>query len=121
MYYYVDKHKKEKYCWALTCGICFSLLNWNRIDPEFINLLNKIKIWDIDPDVQQKLKARFVYKTLGSYRQNFLHMLTINYPTVVYSKKMLDTLPGELSRVNAIDNIQADCKNPSAVYCISSK
>ena len=32
-------------------------------DAEFINLLNKIRIGDIDADVQQKLKARFVNKT----------------------------------------------------------
>ena len=34
------------------------------------------------------------------------------YPTVVHNKEILDTLPGELHRVNAIDNIPADCKYP---------
>ena len=34
------------------------------------------------------------------------------YPTVVHNKEILDTLAGELHRVNAIDNIPADCKYP---------
>ena len=41
-----------------------------------------------------------------------------NYPTVVHNKKILDTFPGELCRVNAIDNIPADCKYH--LQCIAS-
>ena len=33
-------------------------------------------------------------------------------PILVHSKKILDKLPGELHRVNAIDNIPAGCKYP---------
>ena len=81
-------------------------------DAEFINLLNKIRIGDIDADVQQKLKARFMIETGDNYPQNAVHMFAENYPTVVHNKKILDTLPGELYRVNAIDNISEDCKYP---------
>ena len=83
-----------------------------KCDPEFINLINKIKIGDIDEDVQQKLKARFVNETADNYLQNAVHMFAENYPTVVHDKKILETLPGELHRVNSIDNIPADYKYP---------
>ena len=38
-------------------------------------------------------------------------MFSENYPTAILNKKTLDTLPGELHRVNAIDKIPADCKH----------
>ena len=81
-------------------------------DAEFINLLNKIRIGDIDADVQQKLKGRFVNETADKYPENAVHFFVENYPTVVHNKKILATLPDELHRVNAIDNIPADCMYP---------
>ena len=45
-------------------------------DAEFINLLNKIRIGDTHPDVQQKLKPRFVNETADNYPQNAVHMFT---------------------------------------------
>ena len=83
-----------------------------KSDAEFINLLNKIRIGDIDADVQQKLKVKFINETADNYPQNAVHMFTENYPAVVHNKKILDTLPGEMQRVNAIDNIPADCEYP---------
>ena len=69
-----------------------------KCDAEFINLLNKIRIGDIDEDVQQKLKARFVNETADNYLQNAVHMFAENYPTVIHDKKILETLSGELHR-----------------------
>ena len=45
-------------------------------------------------------------------------MFAENYPTVAHNEKILDTLPGELHRVNAIDSIPDDCKYP--LPCIVS-
>ena len=81
-------------------------------DAEFINLLNKIRIGEIDADVKQKLKARFTNETADNYPHNVVHVFAENYPTVAHNKKIPDTLPGELHRVNAIDNIPADSKDP---------
>ena len=39
-------------------------------------------------------------------------MFAGNYSTVVHNKKILDILPSELHRVNAIDNIPAGCQYP---------
>ena len=83
-----------------------------KSDAEFINLLNKIRIGDTDADVQQKLKVKFINETADNYPQIAVHMFTENYPAVVHNKKILDTLPGEMHRVNAIDSIPADCKYP---------
>ena len=45
-------------------------------DAKFTNLSNKIRIGDIDADVQQKLKARFVNETADNYRQNLPNCCT---------------------------------------------
>ena len=42
-------------------------------------------------------------ETADNYPQNAVHMFAENCPTVVHNKKILDTLSGELQRVN-------DCK-----------
>ena len=72
----------------------------------------KIRIADIDADVQQKSKTRFVNETADNYPQNAVHMFAESYPSVVNNQKIVDTLPGELHSVNATDNIPADCKYP---------
>ena len=71
----------------------------------FFNLLNETRIGDIDANVRQKLKVRSVNETAGNCPQNAVNMFAENYPTVVHNKKILDTWPGELQSVNAIDNI----------------
>ena len=45
-------------------------------DAKFTNLSNKIRIGDIDADVQQKLKARFVNEAADNYRQNLPNCCT---------------------------------------------
>ena len=39
-------------------------------------------------------------------------MFAENYPAVVHNKNIIDTLAGELNRVNAIVNVPTDCKYP---------
>ena len=51
-------------------------------------------------------------ETADKYPQSAVHFFVENYPTVVHNKKILATLPDELHRVNAIDNIPADCMHP---------
>ena len=43
---------------------------------KFTNLSNKTRIGDIDADVQQKLKARFVNETADNYPQNLPNCCT---------------------------------------------
>ena len=45
-------------------------------DAKFTNLSNKIRIGDIDADVQQKLKASFVNETAENYPQNLPNCCT---------------------------------------------
>ena len=68
--------------------------------------------------MQQKLKSSFVNETADNSPQIAVHMFAENGPTVVSNKKILDTLPGELHRVNAINNIPAGCQYP--LQCIVS-
>ena len=123
IYACVDEHDKIERFLSLNLWHMFQFAELTEVmrqkcDAEYINLLNKIRIGDIDADVQQKLKARFVNETADNYPQNVVDMFEENYPAVVHNKKILDTLPGELCRVNATDNIPADCKYP--LQCIAS-
>ena len=42
-------------------------------------------------------------------------MFAENYPTVKHNRKMLDKLLGKMYKVNAIDQIPADCKYPETL------
>ena len=115
IYACVDEHDKIERLLSLNICHMFQLADLKEImrqkcDAEFINLLNKIRVGDIVADMQQKIKARFVNETADNYPQNDVHMFAENYPILVHNKKILDKLPGELHRVNAIDNIPAGCK-----------
>ena len=115
IYARVDGHDKIERLLSLNICHMFQLVDLKEImrqkcDAEFINLLNKIRVGDIVADMQQKIKARFVNETADNYPQNDVHMFAENYPILVHNKKILDKLPGELHRVNAIDNIPAGCK-----------
>ena len=125
IYVCVGEHDKIGRPLRLNLWHMFQLAELTKVmrqkgNAEFINLLNKIRIGDIDADVQQKLKARFVNETAHNYPQNAVHMFAESYATVVHNKKVLDTMPGELHRVNAIDNIPVDCKYPLQ-YIVSAK
>ena len=52
----------------------------------------------------------FVNKNAYNYPQNVVHMFAKNCPTVLHNTTILDTLSGELHRINAVDNIPVDCK-----------
>ena len=117
IYACVDEHDKIDRLLSLNLWHMFQFAEFTEVmrqkgDAKFINLLNKIRIGDIDGDRQQKLKAGFVNETADNYPRNAVHMFAENYANVVHNKKILDTLPGELSRINAVDNIPADCKYP---------
>ena len=113
IYAYVEKHDKIERLLSLNLRHMFQFPELTEVmrekgDAEVI----KIRIGGIDADVQQKSKTKFVNETADKYSQNAVHMFAESHPSVVNNKKIVDTLPGELHKVNAIDNIPADCKYP---------
>ena len=97
IYACVDEHDKIDRLLSLNLWHMFQFAEFTEVmrqkgDAKFINLLNKIRIGDIDGDRQQKLKAGFVNETADNYPRNAVHMFAENYPTL-YNKRILDTLP----------------------------
>ena len=61
-----------------------------RSDTKFIDLLNKIRVGNVDEDVQKQIRERFLEEFDISYPENSLYMLAKNCPTVKQNCKLLD-------------------------------
>ena len=66
-----------------------------RGDAKFIDLLNKIRVGNIDEDVQKQIRKRFLEESDINYPENALDMYAENYPTVKHNLKILDKFPGK--------------------------
>ena len=61
-----------------------------RSDTKFIDLLNKIRVGNVDEDVQKQIRKRFLEEFDINYPENSLYMLAENCPTVKQNRKFLD-------------------------------
>ena len=53
-----------------------------RGDTKFIDLFNKIQVWNVDEDVKTQIRERFIDVSDINYPEKALHMFAENYPTV---------------------------------------
>ena len=81
-------------------------------DKLFINLLHKVRVGNIDDDVGNLLKARFIYESDENYPKYALHMYLENKPAMKRIAVVLNDLPGELYTIEANDEIPDNCKYP---------
>ena len=88
-------------------------------DIKFIDLLNKIRVENVDEDVQKHIRESFIEESDINYPGNALHIFAENYPTVKHNRKILDKLPGKTYIINAIDQIPADCKYPKTLISLA--
>ena len=77
-----------------------------RGDAKFIELLNKIRVGNID--VQKQISERFIEESYINYPENALHMYAESYPTVKHNRKILDTLSCKTYTISVIHQITAD-------------
>ena len=82
---------------------------------EFVQLLNQIRIGNINQVVENKLKSRFIDPTNEIYPSNSVHMFAENQPSDVHNQNILDKLPGDLYEIEATDVIPASCNYPPHV------
>ena len=62
-------------------------------DKLFIDLLNKVRIGNIDDDVDNLLKARFIHESHENYPKDALHMYAEKDPTMKRNEAVLNHLP----------------------------
>ena len=85
-------------------------------DKSFIDMLNKVRLDNIDDDVEQLLKARFVCDSDGNYYpKDALHMYAEKEPAIGRNEAVLNNLPGELYTIEADDKIPDNGKYPLAM------
>ena len=84
-------------------------------DNLFIDLLNKVRIGNIDDDVENLHKTRFIHESDENYPKDALHMYAGNEPAMKRNEAVLNDLPGELYITEANGKIPDNCKHPPAL------
>ena len=64
-----------------------------RGDTKVTDLLNKIRVRNVDGDVQKQIRERFIALLDINYPEKGLHKFAQYYPTVKHNRKMLNKLP----------------------------
>ena len=86
-----------------------------QIDKLFIDLLNKVRVDNIDDDVENLLKGRFVRESDENYPKDTVHMYAENEPVVKRHEVALNECLGKLYIIEANYKIPDNCKYPLAL------
>ena len=76
-------------------------------------MLNKFRVGNIDDDDEKLLKARFIHESDENYPKDALHMYSENELTMKWNNAVLNDLPGDLYKIEAVDKIPDNFKYPS--------
>ena len=76
-------------------------------------MLNKFRVGNIDDDDEKLLKARFIHESDENYPKDALHMYSENEPAMKKNNAVLNDLPGDLYKIEAVDKIPDNFKYPS--------
>ena len=81
-------------------------------DSVFINLLNSIPIGEVEEEVENLLRSRFIHESYEKYPNSVLHTHAENEPTMLKNQTVLNDLPGEVYSIEAADKIPDGCSYP---------
>lgn len=77
----------------------------------FIDLLNSVRVGNINAEVEKLLKARFIRASNDNYSNDTLHMYAQNEPAMKRNET-LNGLPGELYNIEVNYKVLGNCKYP---------
>ena len=77
-------------------------------DKFFIDVLNKIRVGNVNVDIVKVLKSRFVNLDDHNYQEQALHIFAENGHVSTHNLMMLNKLPDDLVAIHAIDTIPAN-------------
>ena len=83
-------------------------------DKLFICLLNKVRVGNINDNVEKLLKEKLMHESDENYPRYSLHMYSENKSAVKINEAVLNDLHGDLYTVEANDKIPDSCKYPLA-------
>ena len=76
-----------------------------RDDIDFVDLLNQVRLGQLDEEKEKLLKSRFISKDSPDYPANTTHIFAENKPVEAYNLQMLDKLPGQKHLIYSEDEI----------------
>ena len=79
-------------------------------DEMFVNMLNKIRLVEIDQNVEDDIKLPFIDKNDPRYSCNILHIFAENAPVKRYNDNQLKHIPGDLITIPAKDEVPKNSK-----------
>ena len=83
-------------------------------DKLFVNLLNRVRVGNIDGDVENLLKAKFIHESDENYPKDVMHMYAENEPAMKRNDAVLNDLPYKLYTKDPHEKIPDNCKYPFA-------
>ena len=75
-------------------------------------MLNKVQIGNINDNIENLLKPRFICESDKNYPKVPWHMYAKNKPAMKRNEAVLNELPDELYIIEANDKIPDNCKYP---------
>ena len=75
-------------------------------------MLKKVRIGNIDDDVEHFPKARFIRESDKNYPKDTFHMYAENEPAMKKNEAVLNELPGEFYTIETNEKITDNCKYP---------
>ena len=106
----------------LWCNIKIAELNeviLQKNDADFIHLLNKVRVENLDNNVENIRQACFVSKNNPSYLIGDPHNFAEIRPEKVHTQKLLNNLSSPLYFIYAEDQIPKSCSNADIVEAIN--
>ena len=76
----------------------------------FLNLLNKIRVGQIDQNTEHDIKSTFIEKDDSSYPSNVLHIFAENVLVKRHNENRLKNIPGKLITIPAKDEALKNSK-----------
>ncbi|XP_066910247.1 uncharacterized protein [Clytia hemisphaerica] len=76
-----------------------------RDDIDFVDLLNQVRLGELDEEKEELLKSRFITKDSPDYPANITHIYAENKPVDLYNLQMLEKLPTEKHLILAQDEV----------------
>ena len=79
-------------------------------DKMFVDMLNKIRVGEIDQNAENVIKLRFIDKNDPCYPGNILHIFAENTPVKKHNDNQLKQIPGQLITIPAKDEVPKNSK-----------
>ena len=108
--------------WSMLSLIELTEIMRQKDELQFIQLLNKIRVGNVDEDVEYELKSRFIEKTKKEFPHDKLHIFAENEFASRHNKQFLECLSGDTLKIDVIDAIPVNCdSNESLIYAAQNQ